>query len=555
MNYFFRIDAASEVNKVVVQSSIDREVVNVGQEGKFEVSGTIEGEGGGWEQVEATVITSESKEVSQSEDIYVRKYDDFEPESDVQIGAVYIPFMHGKWDRCAVGEPRIGEYSMQEYNFDHLAVNIHIDQMQGFGITPLLFNFGEEIEDRGRFREFEEATMADDIKVEFFYVISQALRRGRDIYRDFEFMRKKIATTDNYNTHQGRPVVYFWGPQFLGWGGNPEAKRVRENILDQWGSVPSFFQNISSKLTVNGTEPYMVGDFGNLGHNYLEWGGDEDILKILPEFDAITSWTGHLPSNETVVWEDQYDFVKQDFRGLRMLAQEHGLDFAPMVFPGFDDRANDCWGENRYTPPDPKHLQDLLELANKYRTVDRINIATWNDWNEGHMIEPGSYMGEDYGNDYLEVVKSFLRNVEKDSPEMERESLRLEFGQTVPESELNPDIEDGRDLTFSLEHITVRNEQWETVLDVNVGGAEEDIFFIKGAYGREKSDENTWRWLGRTPTTILDVPTMPESGFIELTGLGAAEMRVKVIIDDKVKGERRVGTRHDTYQIDFGLLE
>lgn len=131
-------------------------------------------------------------------------------------------------------------------------------------------------------------------------------------------------------------------------------------------------------------------------------------------------------------------------------------------------------------------------------------------------------------------------------------TLTLEFGQTVPESNLNPAVEEGRDLTFSLFHITIRNEKREKVLDINVGGNEEDILFKKGMYYKERSGERRWRWLGRASTTVLDVPTLPESGFIELTGRGAAEMEVKVIFDGEVKGVKRIGTRHDTYQIDFG---
>jgi hypothetical protein len=133
-------------------------------------------------------------------------------------------------------------------------------------------------------------------------------------------------------------------------------------------------------------------------------------------------------------------------------------------------------------------------------------------------------------------------------------TLTLEFGQTVPESNLNPAVEEGRDLTFSLFHITIRNEKREKVLDINVGGNEENISFKKGMYYKERSGERKrrWRWLGRASTTVLDVPTLPESGFIELTGRGAAEMEVKVIFDGEVKGVKRIGTRHDTYQIDFG---
>lgn len=76
-----------------------------------------------------------------------------------------------------------------------------------------------------------------------------------------------------------------------------------------------------------------------------------------------------------------------------------------MVFPGFDNRDNDRWGVDRYVPRDPSHLRQLIELAERYKTTDRINIATFNGWAEGHQIEPGSFRDEDYITEYLDVIR------------------------------------------------------------------------------------------------------------------------------------------------------
>ena len=60
----------------------------------------------------------------------------------------------------------------------------------------------------------------------------------------------------------------------------------------------------------------------------------------------------------------------------------------------------------RYLPRDPDRFKQLLQLADEYRTTDRATVC-YNDWIEGHTIEPGTFTGTEYGTEYLEVVKEF----------------------------------------------------------------------------------------------------------------------------------------------------
>lgn len=332
-----------------------------------------------------------------------------EPERDLgpmEFGAVYIPFMGDKWEDCAVGTPAIGEYTDTA---DSAVVSTHIDQMTSNNIPRVLFNFGEEHEDYQRWRDFTRAPNFSEVEIECYYVISQALRRDRDITKDFEFIRQNLLPLDNYRAHEGRPVIQFWDVRYLVWGGNEESSRVKEKLLNEWGDITSFFEFVREELTLNGTPPYMIGDFKSQGIDYRNHGLNEHVRGLLNSFDAAATWTGHTPPNQTYPWEKALPYVQANFEGYMELVEEFNIDFVPTVFPGFDDRENDCWGENRHVPRSQEKFRAMIKLADEYRTTDMVNIATWNGWNEGHQIEPGSHQGEQYGNAFLEITNHFTR--------------------------------------------------------------------------------------------------------------------------------------------------
>lgn len=324
------------------------------------------------------------------------------PDEPVDLGVVYIPFMGEKWNRCSsAGTPALGHY---DDTYDTAVVDRQLEFLLDHGVSTLLFNFGEEGEDYRRFEAFLEADRAAEIDIECFYVVSQAMRRERDLERDFEFVREAFLSQPNYSTHDGRPVVTFWDVDYLAWGGTDQAKAVNDRIFEEWGSYEAFVGWIRDQLTVSGVEPYLVGDF----HLHAIGGMPEEFDRLNRQFDAATNWTGKLRAGETVPWEEAREHVRVGYEATRDWAEANGMDFAPMVFPGFDDRHNSCWGADRHVLRSPDHLRELLGLADEYRTTDRVNVATFNDWMEGHQIEPGTFRGEDYGTAYLEVLQEFV---------------------------------------------------------------------------------------------------------------------------------------------------
>ena len=132
-------------------------------------------------------------------------------------------------------------------------------------------------------------------------------------------------------------------------------------------------------------------------------------MKLLSKFDAVTTWVG-TNANRTVNWKEQLEFVETNFAGYKELMKEYEFEFAPRSFPGFDLRGNKTRDSDRYTPRNPKKFRKVLELVDEYRTISHVNIATWNEWEEGLMIEPGYHRGKYYGFDYLNEIKDFIKD-------------------------------------------------------------------------------------------------------------------------------------------------
>lgn len=391
-----------KISSARVSTSID-EISKEPDAEDFEFTQSIEGRPGKVNQIEATVTDGTGNQTNDSIESYVRNHDVFEV-TPLDLSAVYIPFTGDKFHKCLIRtEPAVGQYG------DPIPPEVttrHIDQMQGHGVTTVAFNFGEESQDYERWRTFTESSLSEKVNVEAYYVLSQALRRGHQIDEYLGFIRENMFSRDNYNTIDGRPVVQFWGVAYPAWAGNDEAKAAKEEIMDEYGGFVEFVEHIRSELTLEGTDPFLIGEFRNNG---LNGGVNEKYQDYFAQFDAGSTWTGILRPGETVAWDTSFESTRKNFEAIRAFTDEHDMEFVPTVYPGFNDTHNSCWGGDRHTPRSPDHLAQLLKLADQYRTLDKVNIASWNGWSEGHQIEPGMFQRSEYGTDYLNVVREFQK--------------------------------------------------------------------------------------------------------------------------------------------------
>lgn len=93
------------------------------------------------------------------------------------------------------------------------------------------------------------------------------------------------------------------------------------------------------------------------------------------------------------------------------------------AFPGFHDIYQEAQLHKSYghiAARDGKTLTETLELADKSQSV-MIQIATWNDYGEGTVIEPVKKRGYQY----LEIVQKFMKARSQGTTAFRAEDLRL----------------------------------------------------------------------------------------------------------------------------------
>lgn len=340
---------------------------------------------------------------------YVRKYDVL-GDARLDIGAVYVPWAKGG-RHCFEGDAQaeIGYYGDSIISAE--TASKHIDQMTGFGISRILFNFkGTEVA-RREISELLNSDILNQIYIEPFYPIKDKrwqtdLDWKEDIIpTDMGYIRDHLFSRQRLAKIQNRPVIQIWAAlKWSSWG----PSKYRENIMDAWGGYEAFLRDVRSELTVDGINPFIIANIGS-GGRYGSSDSDTNLPEMVKLFDGISTWTasGALEPGKEVSWDDAIGLARDNFAGAVDFVNQNGMEFIPMVFPGFDDRSNPCWGQNRHIPRNPTYFRKLLELADEHRTTNLVDIATWNDWPEGHQIEPGSFKGTDYGTEYLQVVKEF----------------------------------------------------------------------------------------------------------------------------------------------------
>ncbi len=118
-------------------------------------------------------------------------------------------------------------------------------------------------------------------------------------------------------------------------------------------------------------------------------GGFYVVLKVFPEYAAFArkadAWFQFAPAN-------RFEF-------------DHY--FSGYVSPGF----------SKYDEATPRLTRSQGEFAMALHQLKESNvryalIETWNDWNEGTQVEPGTDMatGEDYGNAYVNLIRQIMKD-------------------------------------------------------------------------------------------------------------------------------------------------
>lgn len=371
--------------------------------GQVSVREQLQAEPGAINTVRAELLDGSGHETVDETDGYARTYDVLENRR-LEVGAFYQPWFiePDLWERCtASAHPRVGRYETG----DRRAVARHVDLMEGFGISRLLMWASLPANHRP-FVERLDDPLPGSMPIELWYGTQHAMRNrgersiGEQFDRTTEFYRRNVMERDNYARWDGRPVVTLWNfasPYFT-------RGEIYTHITESWGGYPGWVEYLRTQFSPGGTEPYLVGMVNNL--RALR---DEGFRAHVSLLDGVTNWI-YRPSEtgtQRASWDDVLAYSRTHFELARDVAMDDGLEFFPTVYYGFDNRENPCWGETNWIPRAPDHLRDMLALAERTRTADRVNVATFNDWAEGHAIEPGSFGGEAHDTEYLEIIREF----------------------------------------------------------------------------------------------------------------------------------------------------
>jgi len=346
---------------------------------------------------------------------YVRKYDVM-ADTRLDVGVNYFTAGESMFTNCLESgvetEPDVGA---DEYGrpIRPETTTKHIDQMQGHGLGRVQFTFEGTRDTKNHLQSFLNSDLVDAIDVEPTYYISGPHRWTEDadfeqiIEEDMRYIKEEFFTRDNAATFDGRPTFYV--ENAMHWVAE------RERLLESWDDLEAFADEIRSRLTLDGTKPFMVAGMGAQGHRYVEEGdyyrhhkelalGFDAVMNLVAAPVFLNDPDGQVGLEETREWLDQ------NYRGHSAFADEHDMEFFPRVIPGFDTRANTCWGNDERIPRDLEFFETNLQMATEYGTSERLNVFTWNDFTEGTAIEPGTWRGDHYGTAYVERVQELQKS-------------------------------------------------------------------------------------------------------------------------------------------------
>lgn len=356
-------------------------------------------------RIRVTITDTFGNSTHKEYDQYIRKYDEMEDTRLALVGN-YMPMAGGAMtyhmEEGVDTEPAVGLYGRP---IPPEITSRHIDQMTGFGFDVVGYDFGGMGQKQWA-EAFLKSEMIDEVEI-FPTFIKPVFGRAMDeswkneiLPRNCSFLTEHFLTRDNALTIDGRPVLDTWD-----WRSLAVKDEKRNKLLDEFGSFEGFADAVRKELRTERGDPYILFGIGSAGA-HLEKESHRHVRELAKQFDALRTWFHGTRGG----WDAVVDRAIADFEGSRAFAEQHDMEFIPIARPGYDERwdTHEYRTTDRYLPRDPERFRQLLQIADKYRTTDRIMVP-FNDWIEGHTIEPGTFTGTEFGTTYLEVVEEFQR--------------------------------------------------------------------------------------------------------------------------------------------------
>lgn len=464
------VAADRALDRVSVEAGGQSATVDAAGQREVDVDLRLDVPGGRRYEVEVTVVDAEGESVESTlSSGYVPLH--VEPvETDRTVGAHYYPWYemhagHRNWTDRTVSTPVLGEYSAS----NRAVVDQHLKWCLEHGITWLSMswwgpNSGSDTALTDTILEMERFS---DVSFSILYeTLGRLERYGLDfdepgaksrLRSDFEYLDQRFFGRENYHRIDGRPVVFFY---------------VANQLT---GDVAGAFADATAAIDA---DPYVLAS--------VPFGRAPDAYPISAVADGVTSYNPYQarPDIEEV-FHGLYD------RGNELLelgAEAADLDYTPVVIPGFNDTGLPARirEDNPVLEASPERFARVLDQVNPHLAdAEGVLVTSFNEWYENTQVEPS----EAYGTRYLELVRDELATGESAGFDPDGITFTLQFNRTV-----TPGGADDRQLAFMLHRLAFSDGDEElAAYDVGTGT---DLTFLRGAFGTESNDGDTWRWLG-----------------------------------------------------------
>ncbi len=326
---------------------------------------------------------------------------------DAWVGASYYFWYRSdlsNWRDGYIHMPLLGEYRSD----DPRVIRTHLEWAQEYGVDvffvswagydgdPDIVYFDLNLQRLLEHRALFETSRS----VALLYESADRFRREPDgtmsfdrpenverLLSDFEYLAENYFEHPRFLRLDGRPVVYLY-----------ETLAFR-------GDVAGAFQILRRHLRVRqGLDLFLISSDAHP----LADPSDPTLARQAGLFDGISQWAaGYMTSGR---YKRPYEeYLQIGYERWARFAGRNGLEFAPSVIPGFDQRRV-RWGDPASAPLErgPERFRERLEIIRPWLSKHRLlRIDTWNDFFENTQIEPT----QSEGFAYLEEVRRFARSL------------------------------------------------------------------------------------------------------------------------------------------------
>lgn len=311
------------------------------------------------------------------------------PADGPNIATTYQPG-HGEWDECMSGTPTVGRYEVASGS----VAEQHRVAFRTGRITRVRVRAPRSEGGRRRLRPVLDT---EGVQVDVTANVVRTVTDGAS--QEFLSEIAELSAAESAVTGVIVPVNTLR---------RDDAAEVRARIRDQHGSLPAFGDWLRDQLP----ESRVIAQVGRPSLGAFNRYRDE-YTELLGRFDGVTNsvWPPRPSQTPWAVFEGAFRVA---FQELTSLADRTDIEVEPTVAPGLPTGVDACTADGpRAVPRDPDAYEQVLRLGLQYATDERVTVASFNDWRRGTQLEPGSYDGTQYGEEYLKRT----RRVHDDPPE------------------------------------------------------------------------------------------------------------------------------------------